>query len=65
VYAVKYESAKTLRDIMLRRTGTGTLGDPGKDIIEKITNVAAEMLNWDNRRIEEETASIMKVYRLY
>ena len=37
VYAIKYECARTLRDIMLRRTGTGTLGNPGKDIIDKIT----------------------------
>jgi glycerol-3-phosphate dehydrogenase len=65
VYAIKYESAKTLRDIMLRRTGTGTLGNPGKDIIGKITAVAAEMLNWDSKRIEEETASMMKVYKLF
>jgi glycerol-3-phosphate dehydrogenase len=62
VYAIKYESAKTLRDIMLRRTGTGTLGNPGKDIISKITEIAAEMLKWDRNRIEEETASLMKVY---
>jgi glycerol-3-phosphate dehydrogenase len=65
VFAIKYESAKTLRDIMLRRTGTGTLGNPGKDIIGKITAVAAEMLNWDSKRIEEETASMMKVYKLF
>jgi glycerol-3-phosphate dehydrogenase len=65
VYAIKYESAKTLRDIMLRRTGTGTLGNPGKDIINKITEIAAEMLNWDRKRIEEETASMMKVYELF
>jgi glycerol-3-phosphate dehydrogenase len=65
VYAIKYESAKTLKDIMLRRTGTGTLGNPGKCIIDKITDVAAEMLNWDSKRIEEETASIMKVYKLF
>jgi glycerol-3-phosphate dehydrogenase len=65
VYAIKYESAKTLRDIMLRRTGTGTLGNPGKDIIDKITDVAAEMLTWDSKRIEEETASMMKVYKLF
>ena len=65
VYAIKYESAKTLSDIMLRRTGTGTLGNPGKDIIDKITDVATEMLNWDNKRIEEETALMMKVYKLF
>jgi glycerol-3-phosphate dehydrogenase len=65
VYAIKYESAKTLRDIMLRRTGTGTLGNPGKVIINKITEIAAEMLKWDSKRIEEETASLMKVYELF
>jgi glycerol-3-phosphate dehydrogenase len=65
VYAIKYESVKTLKDIMLRRTGTGTLGNPGKDIIGKITAVAVEMLNWDSKRIEEETASMMKVYKLF
>jgi glycerol-3-phosphate dehydrogenase len=65
VYAIKYESAKTLRDIMLRRTGTGTLGNPGKDIIKKITDVAAEMLHWDKNKIKAETASILKVYELF
>ncbi len=65
VYAIKYESAKTLRDIMLRRTGTGTLGNPGEDIIKKITDVAAEMLHWDKNKIKAETASILKVYELF
>jgi glycerol-3-phosphate dehydrogenase len=65
VYAIKYESAKTLRDIMLRRTGTGTLGNPGKDIINKITEIAAEMLKWDRKRTEEETASLEKVYEIF
>ena len=65
VYAIKYESAKTLRDIMLRRTGTGTLGNPGKDIIKKITDIAAEMLNWDKNKIKDETASILKIYELF
>lgn len=65
VFAIKYESARTLKDIMLRRTGTGTLGNPGKDIIDKITAVAVEMLNWDSKRIGEETASMMKVYQLF
>jgi glycerol-3-phosphate dehydrogenase len=65
LYAIKYESAKTLRDIMLRRTGTGTLGNPGKVIIDKIAEIAAEMLKWDSKRIEEETASMFKVYELF
>jgi len=62
VYAIKYESAKTLRDIMLRRTGTGTLGNPGREVIHKITGVAAELLNWDMKKTDEETASFIRVY---
>jgi glycerol-3-phosphate dehydrogenase len=65
VYAIKYENAKTLTDIMLRRTGIGTLGNPGKAVIEKITNIAAEMLHWDKRRIQEENALVKRVYELY
>jgi glycerol-3-phosphate dehydrogenase len=65
VYAVIYESARTLRDIMLRRTGTGTLGNPGREIIDRIASVAAELLGWDQKRREEERASILKEYELY
>ncbi len=65
VYAIRYESAKTLRDIMLRRTGTGTLGNPGRDTVEKIASVAAEMLGWDDKRREEEIGLMMKVFVLY
>ena len=65
VYAIRYESAKTLRDIMLRRTGTGTLGNPGMETIGKIASVAAEMLGWDDKRREEEMGLMMKVYQLY
>lgn len=65
VFAIKYESARTLKDIMLRRTGTGTLGNPGRDIIDKIVGIAAEMLNWDRQKSDEEIASMMKVYDLY
>jgi glycerol-3-phosphate dehydrogenase len=65
VYAIKYESAKTLRDIMLRRTGTGTLGNPGEVIINKIAGLAARMLIWDIRRMEEEKSSLMKVYEIF
>jgi glycerol-3-phosphate dehydrogenase len=65
VYAIRYESARTLRDIMLRRTGTGTLGKPGEDIIAEIAAIASEMLNWDKKRTEEEVASLMRVYELF
>lgn len=63
-YAIKYESAKTLKDIMLRRTGTGTLGNPGKEIFDKIIKLAAKMLDWDSNRIKKEYNSMLKIYEL-
>lgn len=65
VYAIRYECARTLRDIMLRRTGIGTLGNPGRDIIDKVTAIAAEMLKWDEKKIVEEQESLMKVYEIF
>jgi len=65
VYAITNECARTLRDIMLRRTGIGTLGNPGKDIIDKVTAIAATMLNWNALRIAEEQSSLMKVYEIF
>jgi glycerol-3-phosphate dehydrogenase len=65
VYAIQYESAKTLRDIMLRRTGIGTLGNPGNAVIDKIATLAAGMMGWSEKRKEEEIASLIKVYDLF
>ena len=64
VYAVQYESARTLKDIMMRRTGIGTLGYPGEVIVKKIALLAAEMLGWDKKRSDEEVAALMKVYEI-
>jgi glycerol-3-phosphate dehydrogenase len=65
VYAIQFESAKTLRDIMLRRTGIGTLGNPGNAVIDKIASLAAGMMGWSEKRKEEEIASLIKVYDLF
>ena len=65
VYAIQYESAKTLTDIMFRRTGIGTLGNPGQAVIEKIATLAAGMMGWSEKRKEEEIASLTKVYEIF
>jgi len=54
VYAVRNESAKTLKDILFRRTGTGNIGHPGQAIVEKIGRTAAKELNWDDGKLAEE-----------
>jgi glycerol-3-phosphate dehydrogenase len=54
VYAARQEMARTLSDILLRRTGLGTLGHPGKDVLAAAAVVAARELGWDENRQEEE-----------
>ena len=60
VHAVREEMALTLNDIIFRRTGLGTLGHPGKDILKKITDTAAEELGWDAAKKKEEMQSAEK-----
>lgn len=64
VYAIKYESARTLKDIMLRRTGAGTLGNPGAELTGRIAALVSKLLGWDEKRIEDEIASLRQIYEL-
>ncbi len=54
VYAIRAEMANTLLDILIRRTGIGTLGHPENEILEKIAGIAARELGWDQNRIDLE-----------
>lgn len=54
VYAVQEEMAKTLCDIIFRRTGIGTLGHPGLEVLNKVADCAAELLNWDENKKKAE-----------
>lgn len=64
VYAIRKEMAKTLCDIVMRRTGIGTLGDPGDEILVKVADVAAKELRWDKNKTEQEIANVKKILRL-
>ncbi len=64
IYAIRYEMAKTLPDILMRRTGLGQLGHPGKDILEKIAQIAAKELNWDTKQMNEEITKAEKILKI-
>ncbi|MBN2159095.1 MAG: glycerol-3-phosphate dehydrogenase/oxidase [Spirochaetes bacterium] len=64
MFAVRSEMARTLPDIMLRRTGFGTLGNPGRDVITKIAETAAAELKWDAARISEEIRTITEMLKI-
>jgi len=60
IYAIKEEMACTLTDILLRRTGIGTLGNPGSKVLETIAEIAAKELNWSTTRIDRELETAVK-----
>lgn len=54
VHAVKYEMAYHLNDIVFRRTGLGTLGNPGLDVINRCAELMGNALGWDRATKEQE-----------
>ena len=63
VYAINEEMAFSLNDILFRRTGIGTLGHPGKDVLKKVADTAAKILGWDASRKKAEIASAENIFR--
>jgi glycerol-3-phosphate dehydrogenase len=64
VYAIKNEMAVTLKDILFRRTGIGTLGNPGKTVLEKVADIAANELGWSADRKKKEILEVEKTFKL-
>lgn len=63
-YAVRQEMARTLSDIVMHRTGIGTLGNPGEDILRKVATVAAKELQWDTNKVEQEISGTINLLKL-
>jgi glycerol-3-phosphate dehydrogenase len=61
-YAVRNECAKTLNDILFRRTGLGTLGNPGERALRLIAQTAARELHWSAARMKDELATARKAF---
>lgn len=57
VVAVRDEMARTLTDVLIRRTGIGTLGHPGADVLAAAAQIAAEELGWSDERTAQELAA--------
>ena len=57
VYAIRDEMAVTLKDILFRRTGLGTLGHPGEEVLNKIAKLASKELNWNTKKRKQEIKS--------
>lgn len=64
VYAIRQEMARTLMDILIRRTGIGTLGNPGLSVLEKLAGIAAQELQWGTSRMDQELETAQRALSL-
>jgi glycerol-3-phosphate dehydrogenase len=62
VYAARHELARTLNDIIFRRTGIGTLGHPGDSVLKEVAQTAGQELRWSPSRINEEIEKARKAF---
>ena len=63
-YAIRNEMARTLTDIVMRRTGIGTLGNPGDEVLQKVVAIAAAELGWDAGRVKQEIEAVNNLLKL-
>ena len=56
VWSVRYEMAKHLDDVLLRRTGIGTGHTEGLGCLERVADLMAEELGWSVERRSQEVA---------
>ncbi|GAA6155455.1 glycerol-3-phosphate dehydrogenase/oxidase [Pyruvatibacter sp. HU-CL02332] len=56
LYSIRTEMARSLDDILQRRTGLGTLGHPGHDTLRRIADIAGDELGWDPGEKERQIA---------
>jgi glycerol-3-phosphate dehydrogenase len=61
-HAVRREMARTLVDVVVRRTGLGAAGHPGGDAANACAEMMAHELDWDASRIAAELHSLRSFY---
>jgi glycerol-3-phosphate dehydrogenase len=64
VHATRHEMALRLSDIVIRRSGLGAAGHPGKEAVSACATIAAAELGWDQQRIEEEIRDVDAFYEI-
>jgi glycerol-3-phosphate dehydrogenase len=53
-WAIEHEMAQSLSDVVFRRTGLGTAGDPGVPALTETAAYMQQMLGWSHKRTGEE-----------
>lgn len=61
-YAVRTEMGVKLADIVMRRTGLGTLGHPGEPALRTCASIMAQELGWTAERTRAEIAEVVGLF---
>lgn len=61
IHAIRFEMAKTLTDIVLRRTELGSGGDPGEDAVCQAAKIASDEFGWDREETAEQVRSVRQI----
>jgi glycerol-3-phosphate dehydrogenase len=64
-YAVEHEMACSLDDVIFARTGLGTIGHPGSEVLEHVCAVIGPLLGWDREQRAREIESVEQRYRWF
>lgn len=59
IHCARSEMVSRLEDFVFRRTGLGTIGNPGRHAIEASARLIGEELAWSREKIEAETDHVL------
>lgn len=62
-YAVEHEMACTLDDVVFARTGLGTIGHPGTEVLNRVVKVIGPLLAWDELKCQDEIEAVERRYQ--
>lgn len=62
VHALRHEGARTLTDVVMRRTELGSAGHPGDAVAEAVAATCARELGWSEARVHTELALLHGAY---
>jgi glycerol-3-phosphate dehydrogenase len=65
VYSVREEMAMRMTDVVLRRTGLGTAGHPGKAALDEMHDLLRHEMQWSEKRASDERAALERHFERY
>jgi len=63
VHAIRFEMAKSLSDIVFRRTELGSGGDPGQDAINEAAMIASKEFGWNKEEMADQLQAVEQILR--